>query len=151
MTRLLTSLLACGLACLALTAATPDEKKPAENKATAQKGDKPGEKAHADHKVPKDTCVKPCLDCQAACLTCMKHCREHKMEAAAKQCEICHHACLLCYHAVGSKNVRAWEICELCEKVCNDCAAVCEKGDDEMKKCAKACRDCAKACADARK
>lgn len=147
MTRLLASLLACGLACLVLSAASPEDQKPAGNKAAPQKGDK----AHADHKTPKDTCVKPCLDCQAACLSCMKHCRDKKMEDTAKECEICHHACLLCYHAVGSKNARAWEVCELCEKVCNDCAKACEKGDDEMKKCAKACHDCAKACADARK
>lgn len=103
-------------------------------------------------KVPKDTCVKPCWECANECLHCMKHARDHKMEVMAKQCEICHTMCLTCYHAVGAKNARAWEICELCEKVCNDCAAECAKGtDDHAKKCAKACQDCAKACADARK
>jgi|GEM_PF-4008305 len=137
MTRFLLPLLACGLACF-FVIANPVKAPPAP---TA-----------ADAKMPKDTCVKPCLDCQAACLTCMKHAREHKMDHMAKECEICHHACLLCYHAVSSKNERAWEICELCEKVCNDCAASCEKSTDpEAKKCAQACHDCAKACAEARK
>jgi hypothetical protein len=137
MTRFLFSLFACGCV-LALSSAAP---------APVRAPDLPA------GKTPKDTCVKPCFDCAAECLACMKHAREHlKMEDVAKQCEVCHHACLMCAHAVASKNVRAWEICELCEKVCNDCAAVCEKGTDEhMKKCAKACRDCAKACAEARK
>jgi hypothetical protein len=126
--RILVALLACGLGVFALSGAA----------------DPP--------KLPKDTCVKPCWDCQAACFDCMKHAREHKMEDMAKECELCHHACLLCYTAVGNKNSRAWEICELCEKVCNDCATACAKGTDEhAKKCAKACQDCAKACADARK
>ena len=92
MTRLLVALVAFGLGTLALTAAEPAP---------------PG-------KIPKDTCVKPCWDCQAACLECMKHARDNKDEAMAKQCEICHHACLQCFHAVSSKNARAWEICELC-------------------------------------
>jgi hypothetical protein len=129
MTRFLVSLLVCGLGLVALSGA-----------------------ADPPAKMPKDTCVKPCWDCQAECLNCMKHAREHKMEDLAKQCEVCHHACLICYHAVGSKNQRSWEVCELCEKVCNDCATMCEKSTDEhAKKCAKACHDCAKACAEARK
>ena len=105
----------------------------------------------AEDKFPKDTCVKPCQDCAAECLHCMKHCLEKNMPQEAKQCEICHHICLACAGAVSSKNGRAWQICELCEKECLDCAAVCEKGDEHMKKCAKACRDCAAACAAARK
>jgi hypothetical protein len=128
MTRLLVALALFGLGTLAVSAA---EEAP---------------------KVPKDVCVKPCFDCAAECFVGMKHAREHKMEDMAKQMEVCHHACLMCHHAVASKNVRAWEICELCEKVCNDCAAACEKSKDEsMKKHAKACRDCAAACAAARK
>lgn len=150
MTRLVLSLSMCGLF-LALSVAAPvtsgDNKPALVDDKVAPKGAQPA-------KTPKDTCVKPCWDCAFECLACMKHAREHKkMEDIAKQCEVCHHACLICYHAVGSKNVRAWEICELCEKVCLDCAASCDKGgdDEHMKKCAKACRDCAKACADARK
>jgi hypothetical protein len=129
MTRILIALLAFG-AMAGLTSAAPQETK-----------------------VPKDTCVQPCLDCAKECLTGIKHARDQlRMEDLAKSMEICHHACLTCAHAVGSKHARAWEACELCEKICNDCAAVCEKSNDEhMKKCAKACRDCAKACADARK
>ena len=108
--------------------------------------------ADAPIKIPKDTCVKPCHDCAAHCLEGVKAAREAKDEPMAKECEICHHACLLCYHAVGSKNGRSWEICETCEKVCIDCANVCDKaGGDHAKKCAKACRDCAAACAAARK
>jgi hypothetical protein len=127
MTRLLVAVLALGLGSLTLSAADPA-------------------------KTPKDTCVKPCQDCAAECLVGAKHAREHKMEDMAKSMEVCHHACLMCATAVSSKNVRAWEICELCEKVCNDCAEACEKSADaSMKKHAKACRDCAAACAAARK
>jgi len=108
--------------------------------------------AKADTKVPKDNCVKPCFDCASECLTCMKHSREHKNETMAKECEICANMCLTCYHAVGAKNPRAWDVCELCEKICSDCAAECERGTtDEAKKCAKACRDCVAACVAARK
>ncbi|MCE9564697.1 MAG: four-helix bundle copper-binding protein [Planctomycetes bacterium] len=103
-------------------------------------------------KIPKDTCVKPCAECANECAACMKHCRDNKMEDVARECEICHHACLACTLAVGSKNPQAWQICETCEKVCNQCAATCDKGSNpQMKKCAEACRTCAKACADARK
>lgn len=130
MTRLLVALAAFGLGTLALSAADPVP--PA--------------------KTPKDTCVKPCLDCAAECFAGLKHARENKMEDMAMSMDVCHHACLMCAHAVSSKNIRAWEICELCEKICIDCAAACEKSNDEhMKKCAKACRDCAAACATARK
>lgn len=103
-------------------------------------------------KTPKDTCVKPCQDCAAECQACAKHCRENKLLDVAYQCDVCYHACLMCASAVATKNPRAWEICELCEKVCNDCAAMCEKHPNEQtKKCADACRACAKACAEARK
>lgn len=132
MTRLLLLLFACGLACFTLTLSAAEE---------------------APGKIPKETCVKPCIDCAAECAAGVKHARQNKSDAAMiASMEVCHHACLTCAHAVGSKNARAWAICELCEKICLDCAAMCEKSNDEhMKKCAKACHDCAKACADARK
>jgi hypothetical protein len=108
--------------------------------------------APLEGKVPKETCIQPCFSCANECLTCMKHCRENKMEDTAKECEMCHHACLMCALAVQSKNARAWEACELCEKMCNDCASTCEKGTNPvMKKCAEECRNCVKACAEARK
>ena len=151
MTRLLVALFACGLACLTLATAAPPPERPTlgdEAKKAPEKGDK-GDK---DAKVPKDTCVKPCLDCSAVCFDGMKHARDHKHEDMAKHLEVCHHACLLCARAVGYKDHHAWTACELCEKICLDCAAACEKSKDEhAQKCAKACRDCAKACAEARK
>jgi len=104
------------------------------------------------NKVPKDTCVQSCMACANDCLACMKYCRENKMEDSAKEAEICHHACLLCALAVQSKNPQSWTTCELCEKICSDCATVCGKGTDPiMKKCVESCRGCATACADSRK
>jgi hypothetical protein len=142
MNRFVFSLFVCGLVCFVLSATAAPPPPP----------DSKGPPGAPGAKTPKDTCVKPCWDCAAACLECMKHSREMKMEDMAKECEVCHHACLLCYHAVGSHNARSWEACDLCEKVCTDCAASCEKGTtDHAKKCAKACQDCAKACAEARK
>ena len=106
----------------------------------------------ADAKIPKDSCVKPCLDCGHECLDCMKHCKEAKMDDLARECDICHHTCMACGLAVGGKNPHSWALCELCEKLCSDCAAECDKHpNDHTKKCAEACRSCAKACADARK
>jgi Domain of Unknown Function (DUF326) len=159
MTRLLVSLFAFGLVCVALSAANPPPLQPSSATDAQDKADKKGDKdaknqkddKDTGHKVPKDTCVKPCLDCSAACFDCMKHSREKKMEDMARHCEVCHHACLLCARAVGYKDHHAWAACELCEKICIECAEACEKSkDDHAQKCAKACRDCAKACAEAR-
>ena len=130
MTRLLVAVFAISLGVLALSA-TP---------------------AKAETKVPKDTCVKPCQECAKACIDAMKHAQANKMEGMAKATELCHLMCLTCANAVAGGNPRSWAICELCENICNDCAAECEKINDEhAKKCAKACRDCAVACANARK
>lgn len=134
MTRFLVPLVVCGLACL-FVGAKPDKVAPAPA-----------------GKIPKDTCIKPTFHCASECLTCMKHCRDHKMVEMAKECEVCLHACLMCHHAVEGKTAHAWEICELCEKVCADCAAMCEKSaDEQVKKCATACRECVKACEESRK
>jgi hypothetical protein len=66
--------------------------------------------------------------------------------------DLCHHVCMACAIAVEHKNPAAWTACELCERVCNDIAAECDKSTSEdMKRHAKALRDCAKACSDARK
>jgi hypothetical protein len=81
---------------------------------------------HATHaatgKVPKATCLEPTKACAEECLSCMKCCITEKRPECAKMCETCHHACWLCYHAVQGKNPLAWDVCELCEKMCVECA-----------------------------
>lgn len=103
-------------------------------------------------KAPRDTCVVQNKACAEECLKCMKHCEKIGHMDVAKMCEACHHACLLCATAVGNKTPLAWDACELCEKFCTECAAMCDKHNlPETKKCAEECRKCAKACAEARK
>jgi hypothetical protein len=139
MRHLFLSLVALGFAAAITVAAEPPAAAP-QQPSTSQK-------------TPKDTCVEPCKACAAICAECMKHCDKLGHKDIARMCEACHHACLMCATAVANKTPNAWQACELCEKFCNDCAAMCDKhpGDEIMKKCADECRKCAKACADARK
>ncbi|HEY3789619.1 MAG TPA: hypothetical protein VGL71_12235 [Urbifossiella sp.] len=105
----------------------------------------------SDAKMPKDSCVKECYTCATSCFNCMKYCTDKGHKAHANMMDVCHHACFMCGHAVEGKMPFAWAACELCEKICNECAATSDKGDAEMKKAGEECRKCAKACAEARK
>ena len=64
-------------------------------------------------------------------------------------CDICKksEATVHLTQIVESKLLKV-DLCEACAKVCDDCAAACEKhpNDEHMAKCAKECRTCAKAC-----
>ena len=140
MRRLLFPLLALAVATAVAIAADPPPTTRTSDKVPA-----------AEKKVPKDTCCAETKVCGKECLDCMLYCKDKGHDHHAKLLDACHHACFMCTAAVEGKTANAWEACELCEKFCNDCADMCEKGDDRMKKTGAECRKCAKACADARK
>jgi hypothetical protein len=70
-------------------------------------------------------CIRVCLDCSDVC------------EATGK----------LAARRTGSNEQVLREMLELCARVCDECAAECEKHDHEhCKLCAQMCRECAADC-----
>jgi hypothetical protein len=70
-------------------------------------------------------CVRMCLDCA----------------------DICEAACRIALRRTGENVQVIREMLELCARVCDLCAAECEKHDHEhCKLCAQMCRECAEDC-----
>jgi hypothetical protein len=81
--------------------------------------------ACAAEKMDMGQCIRVCLDCSDVC------------EAAGK----------LATRRTGSNAKVLRETLELCARVCDECAAECEKHDHEhCKLCAQMCRECAADC-----
>ncbi len=101
-----------------------------------------------------DKCAKACADCMLQCESCLHHCVRLVVEgkkdhaATARTCNDCGDFCALAAKVVGRHGPTAVTTCEGCARVCDTCAAACEKfpDDDHMKACARACRECSKAC-----
>jgi hypothetical protein len=99
-------------------------------------------------------CAKACAACQLECDSCLAHCKhllsEGKKEHAptAQSCGDCAAFCVLAARLTARTSPHSGLACEACAKMCDDCAAACEKhpNDEHMAKCAKECRTCAKAC-----
>jgi hypothetical protein len=95
-------------------------------------------------------CLEACLRCYQTCLdTAMTHC----LETGGKHIEAkhfrlmmaCSEICRSSSHLMLINSDHAKDLCKVCAKICDDCAADCEKLGD-MKDCAAACRSCADAC-----
>jgi hypothetical protein len=70
-------------------------------------------------------CIRACLDCSDVC------------EAAGK----------LAVRRTGTNEAVLKEMLEVCARVCDSCAAECEKHEHEhCKLCAQMCRECAEDC-----
>jgi hypothetical protein len=81
--------------------------------------------ACAAEKMDMRECIRTCLDCSDVC------------EAAGK----------LAVRRTGSNEQVLREMLELCARVCDECAAECEKHEHEhCKLCAQICRECAADC-----
>lgn len=130
-------------------------KKPTEGPKTPVAPKKPTEgpkTAQPKQLTPKEAAINETWACAQECLKCMKHCRDMKMEDVAKMCETCHHSCLMTMLALQANSPITGDALAVCEKVCNECAKMCEKHNHpETKKCAEECHKCAKACAAAHK
>jgi len=91
-------------------------------------------------------CAKMCLSCADACtaedmdmVQCIRTC----LDCAA----VCDTAATLGLRRAGSNEAVLKEMLEFCARVCDACAAECEKHDHEhCKLCAQMCRECADDC-----
>ena len=83
-------------------------------------------------------CAKACSDCQRECASCFNQCvghlaKGHKAHAAiARLCADCDKCCALAGQPVRRQQpARRPHICVSCAKCCDDCAAACEKSEDD--------------------
>ena len=94
-------------------------------------------------------CSKMCLSCADACDA------EHMdMTQCIRLCldcsDVCEAAARLGLRRTGSNEAIVREMLEFCARVCDECAAECEKHDHEhCKLCAQICRECAEDCRNA--
>ena len=94
--------------------------------------------------------------CARMCLSCADACAAEKMDM--RQCirtcldcsDICEATGKLAVRRTGANEQVLREMLELCARVCDACAAECEKHDHEhCKLCAQMCRECAADCRNA--
>lgn len=92
--------------------------------------------------------IEACLACMVECEKCIEGCISFKDHLeCVKSCRDFADICALCARLCARGSKFAEEICMLCIKCCEDCAAECKKHDMECcKKCAAACEKCAEAC-----
>lgn len=98
------------------------------------------------------SCIETCYNCAIAC----DHCASEDLnEADVKllaECirldRECPAFCRAAAHIMSMGGQFAKEICAICAKVCDACAAECEKHQhmDHCKECAQKCRHCSEEC-----
>jgi Domain of Unknown Function (DUF326) len=94
-------------------------------------------------------CAKMCLSCADACLA-----EDLDMVQCIRLCtdcaDICDATARVGLRQTGMNDQTVRELLELCSRVCDACAAECEKHDHEhCKLCAQMCRECAEDCRNA--
>lgn len=94
-------------------------------------------------------CARMCLSCADACLA-----EDMDMTQCIRACLDCSDVCeatgKLASRRSGSNKQVLREMLELCARVCDACAAECERHDHEhCKLCAQMCRECAEDCRNA--
>jgi Domain of Unknown Function (DUF326) len=91
--------------------------------------------------------------CSRMCLSCADACAAEKMDM--RQCirtcldcsDICEATGKLAVRRTGANEQVLREILELCARVCDECAAECERHEHEhCRLCAQMCRECAADC-----
>jgi hypothetical protein len=91
--------------------------------------------------------------CARMCLSCADACAAEKMDM--RQCvricldcsDVCEAAGKLAVRRTGANEQVLREMLELCARVCDECAAECERHEHEhCKLCAQMCRECAADC-----
>ena len=102
---------------------------------------------------PLGDAVHHAMYCAKMCLSCADACAAEAMDMAQciRACSDCADVCeattRLGIRRTGSNDVVLREMLELCARVCDACAAECEKHDHEhCKLCAIMCRECAEDC-----
>ena len=94
-------------------------------------------------------CAKMCLSCADACVA-----EEMDMTQCIRLCldcaDLCDATTKLGLRRTGSNEQLLREMLELCARMCDACAAECDKHDHEhCKLCAIMCRECADDCRNA--
>lgn len=98
------------------------------------------------------SCIDVCNKCAVECESCVKACLQEStniriMKRAIELDKYCAEICRLAAHYLSKGEAYVEEICQLCAKICDDCAAECKKYvNDHCKRCAEACNRCAAAC-----
>lgn len=91
-------------------------------------------------------CARMCLSCADACLAepmDMTQCIRSCLDCA----DVCEATGKLAVRRTGSNHEVLRETLELCARVCDSCAAECERHEHEhCKLCAQMCRECAEDC-----
>ncbi|MBA3669975.1 MAG: four-helix bundle copper-binding protein [Sphingomonas sp.] len=97
--------------------------------------------------------VHHAMYCAKMCLSCADACAAEKMDMAQciRQCSDCADVCeattRLGLRRTGANESILAEMLRFCARVCDECAAECEKHDMEhCKLCAQMCRECAEDC-----
>src|SRR3954466_2630276 len=108
---------------------------------------------HGHVNQPLGDAVHHLMYCARMCLGCADACAAEKMDMrecirACLDCaDVCEAAGTLGVRRTGSNEQVLREMLELCARVCDACAAECEKHEHEhCKLCAQMCRECAADC-----
>ncbi|WP_076560182.1 four-helix bundle copper-binding protein [Salimicrobium flavidum] len=89
-------------------------------------------------------CMEACNHCYDACL---KEDDVKMMASCIRTDRECADICGYLESAITRGTPYVAELASVCAKICEDCAAECEKHDhDHCQQCAKACRKCAEEC-----
>lgn len=103
-------------------------------------------------------CIQNCLDCAQACETCFAECVRMEMPGMAEciaACRDCADICLLDAQLMSRESPIHFDTCELCAKICDQCAEACRKASSQhnqgqqsstLQQCADACERCAQTC-----
>jgi len=99
----------------------------------------------------REECLEACNACADACDHCADACLgERDLQALAECIRLdldCSALCRLAAALIAKDSRFAKELCLLCAKACEACAAECGKHDmDHCRACAEACRRCADEC-----
>ncbi len=92
-----------------------------------------------------EQCIQDCIACYQECISSIPYClTQGGKHAEAKHITLmleCADLCNLSARSMHLKGQFAFELCQLCAKVCDECAKSCKATD--MQKCADVCRKCA--------
>ena len=107
----------------------------------------------SDYNEALGQAVKHAMYCAAICNSCADACsaEEMDMRQCIRTCMDCSDVCeatgKLATRRTGSNEQVLREMLELCARVCDECAAECEKHQHEhCRLCAQMCRECAEDC-----
>lgn len=98
-----------------------------------------------------ESCIDACETCAVECEHCATACLQEPDAAARSRCIMllrdCADICALATRWMARGSNYANEICGLCARICDACAAECARFKDEhCQRCADACRKCAQEC-----